>query len=91
MLKLHPAVLDANVVGLPDPTWGQAVTAVISLVPGAAVADDDLVASSREHLAGYKLPKRIVRVDAVERGPNGKPDYRWATDIAQQAVASDPG
>ena len=82
-LKLHPAVQDCNVVGLPDEKWGQSVTAVVALagdddVTGAA----ELVAHCKEHLAGYKCPKRIVFVDRVQRGPNGKPDYRWAAEVA---------
>jgi fatty-acyl-CoA synthase len=36
-------------------------------------------------LARYKVPKRIVRVDAVKRSPAGKPDYRWALERAQEA------
>ena len=32
-------------------------------------------------LAGYKCPKELVVVDRVQRGPNGKPDYRWAAGV----------
>jgi len=81
-LKTHPAVRDANVVGVPDDTWGSAVVAVLSFEPGAAVATDELVAHCRATLAGYKVPKRIEVVDAVRRGPNGKADYRWAASVA---------
>lgn len=85
-LKLHDAVLDANVVGLPDERWGSSVTAVVSLVDGldASSAPDQaaLVAHCKAHLAGYKCPKRVVFVDRVQRGPNGKPDYRWAAEVA---------
>ncbi len=93
-LKTHPAVHDANVVGLPDEKWGQSVTAVVSLTGGAAQPDEaalvdeaGLIAWVKERLAGYKCPKRIVVVDHVQRGPNGKPDYRWATDVATRATA----
>ena len=85
-LKLHPAVLDCNVVGQPDDRWGQAVTAVVSLVDDPAGAstpsERDLITHAKEHLAGYKCPKRVVFTDAVQRGPNGKPDYRWAAEVA---------
>ncbi|MGI9579267.1 MAG: AMP-binding protein [Microthrixaceae bacterium] len=80
-LKLHASVLDANVVGLDDERWGQRVCAVVSLdaSAGAAVADEAaLMAHCKEHLAGYKCPKVIVGVEQVQRGPNGKPDYKWA-------------
>ncbi len=85
-LKLHDAVLDCNVVGLPDERWGQSVTAVVALVDvdGDAGAPDEsaLIAHAKQHLAGYKCPKRIVFVGRIERGPNGKPDYRWASQAA---------
>ncbi len=102
-LKTHPAVHDANVVGLPDEKWGSSVTAVVSLVDthptdgktGDGATGDDalavdeaaLIAWVKERLAGYKCPKRVVLVDEVQRGPNGKPDYRWATEVASRAIA----
>jgi fatty-acyl-CoA synthase len=86
-LKSHPGVLDCNVVGLADERWGQSVTAVISLVDGTEVSDDDLVAHAREHLAAYKTPKRFFRVPSVMRGPNGKPDYTWARTTAETLAA----
>ena len=82
VLKLHPAVRDANVVGLPDEKWGQSVTAVVAAEEGATVDPAALIAHCKEHLAGYKCPKRVVTVDRVLRGPNGKADYRWATEVA---------
>jgi len=95
-LKTHPAVRDANVVGMADDRWGQAVHAVVSLEPSATdgpsasdgppVTVDELVAHCRETLAGYKCPKRIVIVATVMRGPNGKADYRWAAGVLEEAV-----
>jgi fatty-acyl-CoA synthase len=87
-LKLHPDVRDANVVGLPDDTWGQAVTALVQLVEGApdrdgADRESELIAHTKQHLAGYKCPKRVHVVERIHRGPNGKADYRWATRTAQ--------
>ena len=85
-LKLHAAVHDCNVVGLPDEKWGQSVTAVVALEdsvpPGTAPDEAALITHTKEHLAGYKCPKRVVFVERVQRGPNGKPDYRWAADVA---------
>ena len=89
-LKLHPAVQDANVVGLPDDRWGQAVTGVVELVGGAEDSEElraEIVASTKEHLAGYKCPKHLVVVERIRRGPNGKADYRWATDTAVAATS----
>jgi 3-oxocholest-4-en-26-oate---CoA ligase len=41
-----------------------------------------LQAHARAHLAGYKVPREVVVVDAIERSPSGKPDYRWARAAA---------
>jgi acyl-CoA synthetase (AMP-forming)/AMP-acid ligase II len=93
VLKAHPAVIDAVVVGVPDERWGERVAAVVQLRPGAQVGLDDLRTQARGSLAGYKLPKQLVVVDRVERSPSGKADYRWAraTATASPGVSSDPG
>ena len=46
------------------------------------VSDAELVATAAEHIARYKLPKEIVRVDAIARSASGKPDYAWARSVA---------
>jgi len=81
-LKHHPAVYDALVVGRPSERWGQQVVAVVHLRDGEHVTDDELLATAAEHLARYKLPKAIVRVEHVERSASGKPDYGWARGVA---------
>jgi acyl-CoA synthetase (AMP-forming)/AMP-acid ligase II len=82
VLRTHPAVYDCLVVGAPDERWGSAVTAVVQPVDGVEVVLDDLAVHCKEHLAGYKAPKRLVLVDRITRSPTGKPDYRWAKDVA---------
>jgi len=83
VFKLHQAVLDVNVVGLADDKWGQSVNAVVSLRHGLQYElrpqPEALIAYAKSRLAGYKCPKRVLIVDEVKRGPNGKPDYQWAT------------
>ena len=87
-LKGHPAVFDAVVVGRPSERWGQEVVAVVHLRAEAEPpSDDDLRATAALHLARYKLPKAFVRVPAVERSPSGKPDYRWARELAIGATS----
>jgi acyl-CoA synthetase (AMP-forming)/AMP-acid ligase II len=78
VLKGHPDVVDAVVVGLPDERWGQRVTAVVQPRAGTAPSLDELREHARTSLAGYKLPKQLVSVEHLERLPTGKPDYRWA-------------
>ena len=85
-LKHHPAVYDALVVGRPSEQWGQAVVAVVRLRDGNSATDDELRATVAEHVARYKVPKAIVRVDQIERSASGKPDYAWARQVAVDAV-----
>ncbi|MEZ0364835.1 AMP-binding protein [Mycobacterium sp. pUA109] len=80
-LIAHPAVRDVVVVGRPSERWGSEIVAVVQLRPGHDPTDGDLLADAEQRLARYKLPKAIVRVDAVLRGPAGKADYRWARDL----------
>jgi len=68
----HPAVAEASVVGLPHPQWIEAVTAAVVCRPGQSVTADELLAHCREHLAGFKLPKRIVFVDELPKNASGK-------------------
>jgi acyl-CoA synthetase (AMP-forming)/AMP-acid ligase II len=82
VLKAHTAVFDAVVVGVPDERWGERVVAVVQSRPGETPDLDTLQHHAREHLAGYKVPRDLVVVAAIERSPSGKPDYRWARAAA---------
>jgi acyl-CoA synthetase (AMP-forming)/AMP-acid ligase II len=85
VLKAHPDVFDAIVVGLPDERWGETVAAVIAPREGHGVTLDAMGEHCRNSLAGYKVPRKIVVVDVVERTPAGKPNYRWAKETAVSA------
>ncbi|MDQ6948646.1 MAG: acyl-CoA synthetase [Actinomycetota bacterium] len=80
-LLLHPAVVDAVVVGRPSEQWGSEVVAIVSLEGDAD--DADIIAVAAGRLARYKLPKAIVRVPEMLRSPAGKADYRWARTMAE--------
>lgn len=84
-LQGHPDVADVLVVGVPDERWGEAVCAVIQPNPERNPAPEELREFLRGTLAGYKLPKRIVTVDHVQRSPAGKADYRWARSVASES------
>ena len=76
ILKSHPQVQDAVVVGMPDEKFGEAITAVVERMPGADISDADLIAHVKAHLAGFKAPKSVVDIDTIGRAPNGKVDYK---------------
>ncbi len=80
-LKSHPGVLDAVVVGVPDPRFGERVAAVVEAA-STDVTLDALQEHCRTTIAGYKVPRVLVLVDEVQRGAAGKPDYRWAKAVA---------
>jgi 3-oxocholest-4-en-26-oate---CoA ligase len=85
VLKNHPAVADAVVVGVPDERWGQRVVAVVQPRDDAP-QPGELIDWTREFLAGYKLPREVVFVRDVARTPAGKADRRWAAGIADTSV-----
>jgi acyl-CoA synthetase (AMP-forming)/AMP-acid ligase II len=78
VLRSHPSVADAVVVGAPDERWGESVAAVVQPVAGASPTLDELADHCRTQLAPFKVPRRLVLVATVRRSPSGKPDYRWA-------------
>lgn len=89
-LKSHDDVADAAVVGVPDERFGQQIAAVVALEPGRSGNPDALDHHVREHLAGYKAPRRYVFVDSLNRSPNGKLDYKALAQIAYVEPAETP-
>jgi acyl-CoA synthetase (AMP-forming)/AMP-acid ligase II len=81
-VKSHPDVWDAVVVGVPDERWGQRVAAVIQARDGAAPELDSIQEHCRLSIARYKVPRELHLVEELVRSPSGKPDYRWALNIA---------
>jgi acyl-CoA synthetase (AMP-forming)/AMP-acid ligase II len=77
-ISAHPDVRDVVVVGRPSDRWGSEPVAVVQVVDGSGVTDEELLAECAVHVARYKVPKAIVRCARVERSPSGKADYRWA-------------
>ena len=72
VLSQHPGVADVTVIGVPDPRWGETVTALVIAAPGTRLVAEDLVAFARGRLAGYKLPRNVEFVDEFPRTPTGK-------------------
>jgi fatty-acyl-CoA synthase len=72
VLLAHPAVQDCAVIGLPDPKWGERVTAVVQLRPGHAVTEDDVRAFVKERLGSVKSPKQVEVWADLPRSKVGK-------------------
>ncbi len=71
-IQKHPAVAMSAVVAAPDERWGERVTAIVVLKPGAQLTAEELIAHCRQHIAGYKLPKQVVFETALPVSPAGK-------------------
>ncbi|GAA0950118.1 long-chain-fatty-acid--CoA ligase [Actinocorallia libanotica] len=70
VLARHPGVADVAVIGVPDRRWGESVLAVV--VPRGEVAEEDVLAYGRDHLAGFKRPRAVVFRTELPRNPGGK-------------------
>jgi fatty-acyl-CoA synthase len=86
VLRRHDDVVDALVVGRDSDRFGQEVVAVVQLRDGATVEPAELREFATQSLARFKAPRAVAVCDEVQRLANGKADYRWAREVAADAV-----
>ncbi len=92
-LKTHAAVRDAVVVGVPHPTYGEQIVAVVELHPdaGESPAEAELIEHVKSQLASYKSPRRVRVVTTIGRAANGKVDYKRHRAESVDALGSAAG
>jgi len=72
MIYRIPTVSEVAVIGLPDPKWVEAVTAVIVVKLGQSLSADEVLVHCQQHMAGFKCPKRVIFTDTLPKNPSGK-------------------
>jgi acyl-CoA synthetase (AMP-forming)/AMP-acid ligase II len=68
----HPDVTEVAVIGIPDEKWGELVTALVVTAPGSELTEADVIAWTKQKLAGYKCPKRVEFRTELARTATGK-------------------
>ncbi len=72
VLRQHPSIEDAAVVGIDHAEWGQQVVAAVVIRYGMVLTQEDVIAHTRAHMAGYKIPRQVRFVDSLPQTANGK-------------------
>jgi fatty-acyl-CoA synthase len=72
MIYRLPEVSEVAVIGLPDPKWVEAVTAVVVLKQGQELSEQQVIGHCQAHMAHFKAPKRVLFVESLPKNPSGK-------------------
>ncbi len=91
-LKMHPRIVDAIAVGVPDERFGSVITAIVEPTVGPDLDESEIIAHVKTQLAAYKAPRRVFTVDSLTRAANGKIDYKkWTGFAADQSGVDKSG
>ncbi len=85
ILEMHPLVVRACVIGVPDEKWGHAVRAVLQLKEGASATEEEILEWTRDQMVGFKRPKSVVFVDDLPVTPVGKVMRKAVTEAYGKA------
>jgi fatty-acyl-CoA synthase len=91
VLRRHPDVADALVVGRPSERFGEEVVGIVQLRPGATLEPHALREFAARSIARFKAPRAIAFCERVQRHASGKADYAWARSVAARAAAATAG
>jgi acyl-CoA synthetase (AMP-forming)/AMP-acid ligase II len=103
ILRLHPAIKEIVIVGVPDKPWGESVAAIVEWNAGQKATIEELRTFAKQHIAGYKLPKLLQSVESLPRTATGKlqraevrrriksGDIQVPVKPATQATGAQPG
>jgi fatty-acyl-CoA synthase len=84
VLRYHPDISNAAVVGIPDRLMGEILVAVVEPVAGRPVPTvEEFTEFCTGRMAGYRVPRAILPVERVVLTAAGKPDYDWAREVAR--------
>jgi O-succinylbenzoate-CoA ligase len=72
LLYTHPAILEAAVIGVPHPYWGETVKAIVSIKKGMKVTEEEIIQFCKENLASYKKPTSVEFLDSLPKSAQGK-------------------
>jgi fatty-acyl-CoA synthase len=88
VLRGHPDVVDALVVGRPSERFGEEVVGIVQLRPEATLDPHELREFTARSIARFKAPRAIAFCERIRRHPSGKADYGWARSVADRAVVA---
>jgi len=86
VIRRHPDVVDALVVGRPSERFGQEVVALVQLREGASLTPRAIRDFAAQSVARFKAPQAALVCDRIGRHPSGKADYSWAKEAALGAA-----